>query len=163
MYLPWEKQIWEGLDPIETYRRLMDAFEGDPEPILLRCLCPDPDIRAEGRARVRELAKTVFPTPDPEATYLAFMDWVRELRAEYQPLIEAGVPSHGGSWRDVCGYWFCRHHARYLALWVAYRAVYLNKHGLQPPKESYDAITSSPIESAERAYDERADAFERSK
>jgi hypothetical protein len=154
------RKLFQGHDPIELYKRLMTAFDGDPGPILNMAASEDEGSRQYGRDQVKERLRGLCT----ERLFLNFMKWVSALRAEYRPFVEAGlllVLTRRTTYRDVCGYWFNKDLPTYRNLWSTYVAGKRLRDGTLPPPEAYDAVAACQAEAEEMIYDAETDAWDR--
>jgi hypothetical protein len=155
-----ERAIFREHDPIELYKQLMTAFDGDPQPLLNTAASEDEGSRQYGRDQVKERLHGLCT----ERLFLDFMKWVSALRAEYKPFVEAGlllVRTRQTTYRDVCGYWFNKDLPTYRNLWSAYVAGKRLRDGTLPPPEAFEAVATCPAEAQEMNYDAEADAWDR--
>ena len=160
MFSKGERALFQGHDPIEFYKQLMTAFEGDPGPLLKMASSKDEASREYGRSQVQERLRGLCT----ERLFLDFMKWVSALRAEYRPFVEAGlllVLTRRTTYRDVCGYWFNKDLPTYRNLWSTYVAGKRLRDGTLPPPEAFEAVTTCPAEAQEMNYDAEADAWDR--
>jgi hypothetical protein len=154
-FLPWEKELFHGRDPVVLWGQVSDALGLDPDPLLEACEDGDEEALDFLKAKLSEVPLT-------EAEYLEFMAWVQALRTEYKLWSDLNIlPSTTLTYRDLCGLWFNRDQNRYRNLWTTYRALYLIKWGLPLPAECYQSVCSTEAEAQELQYDEVTDAIDR--